>query len=137
MFVVAGPAAADDALRCSREAGYVAVEACTRAIKSGAGRPSINYTYRGISLAWQRTEIQEALARQGLDKATAPFAKQGPSFVCGCVRSVSASGHIFGELLFAARARSVPHDPISKHEPEDGGACKDQSDRPMRAVFDR
>ena len=47
MLVVAGPAAADDALRCSREAGDVKIAACTRAINSGAGRPSINYNNRG------------------------------------------------------------------------------------------
>ena len=47
MLVVAGPAAADDAMLCSRETGDVAIAACTRAINSGAGRPSINYNNRG------------------------------------------------------------------------------------------
>ena len=50
MLVIAGPAAADDAMRCSREAGDVAIAACTRAINSGAGRSSIksiNYRNRG------------------------------------------------------------------------------------------
>src|SRR4029077_14037182 len=50
MLVVAGPATADDALRCSREAGDVAIAACTRAINSGAGRSStksISYENRG------------------------------------------------------------------------------------------
>ena len=49
MLVVAGPAAADDAMRCAREAGDVRIAACTRAINSGAGRPSINYNNRGRS----------------------------------------------------------------------------------------
>jgi tetratricopeptide (TPR) repeat protein len=49
MLVVADPAAADDAMRCFREAGDVAVAACTRAINSGARRPSINYYNRGIA----------------------------------------------------------------------------------------
>jgi Flp pilus assembly protein TadD len=48
MLVVAGPAAADDAMRCFREAGDVAVAACTRAINSG-GRTSINYLNRGVA----------------------------------------------------------------------------------------
>ena len=47
MLVVAGPAAADDATLCSSEAGDVTIAACTRAINSGAGRPSINYYNRG------------------------------------------------------------------------------------------
>ncbi|WP_439394981.1 tetratricopeptide repeat protein [Bradyrhizobium sp. PMVTL-01] len=50
ILVVAGPAAADDdATRCSREAGDVAIAACTRAINSGAGQPSINYNNRGLA----------------------------------------------------------------------------------------
>ena len=49
MLVVAGPATADDALRCSREAGDVAIAACTRAINSGAGRPSTNYYTTGAT----------------------------------------------------------------------------------------
>jgi len=48
MLVVTGPAAADDdATRCSREVGAIA--ACTRAINSGAGQPSINYNNRGFA----------------------------------------------------------------------------------------
>ena len=47
MLVVAGPAAADDAMLCSSETGDAAVAACTRAINSGAGQPSINYYNRG------------------------------------------------------------------------------------------
>ena len=49
MLVVAGPAAADDTTRCAREAGDVAIAACTRAIHSGAGRPSVNYHNRGVA----------------------------------------------------------------------------------------
>jgi hypothetical protein len=49
MLVVAGSAAADDAMLCSREAGDVKIAACTRAINSGAGRPSINYNNRGVA----------------------------------------------------------------------------------------
>lgn len=49
VLVIANPAAADDAARCSRETGEAAVAACTRAINSSAGRPSINYTNRGIA----------------------------------------------------------------------------------------
>jgi tetratricopeptide (TPR) repeat protein len=47
LLVVAGPAAADDTTRCAREVGGVRIAACTGAINSGAGRPSINYTNRG------------------------------------------------------------------------------------------
>ena len=47
LLVVAGPATADDAMLCSTETGDAAVAACTRAINSGAGRPSINYNSRG------------------------------------------------------------------------------------------
>jgi hypothetical protein len=47
MLVVAGSAAADDAMLCSSETGDAAVAACTRAINSGEGRPSINYNSRG------------------------------------------------------------------------------------------
>src|SRR5258705_13406258 len=47
MLIVAGPAAADDAMLCSTETGDAAVAACTRAINSGEGRPSINYNSRG------------------------------------------------------------------------------------------
>ena len=47
MLVVAGSAAADDAMLCTSETGDVAIAACTRAINSGAGRPSINYNSRG------------------------------------------------------------------------------------------
>jgi tetratricopeptide (TPR) repeat protein len=36
-------------MRCSTEAGDVKIAACTRAINSGAGRPSINYNYRGLA----------------------------------------------------------------------------------------
>ena len=56
MLVVAGPAAADDVTRCSREAGDVAIAACTRAINSGAGRPSINYTNRGVAYSERRQD---------------------------------------------------------------------------------
>ena len=49
MLVVAGPAAADDAMLCSSETGDVRIAACTRAINSGAGRPSINYNNRGYA----------------------------------------------------------------------------------------
>ena len=49
MLVVAGPATADDAMRCAREAREVAIAACTRAINSGAGRPSVNYHNRGVA----------------------------------------------------------------------------------------
>ena len=49
MLVVAGPATADDAMRCAREAHDVAIAACTRAINSGAGRPSVNYHNRGVA----------------------------------------------------------------------------------------
>jgi tetratricopeptide (TPR) repeat protein len=38
-----------DTTRCAREAGDVAIAACSRAINSGAGRPSINYTNRGLA----------------------------------------------------------------------------------------
>ena len=38
IFVVAGPAAADDTTLCSTEVGDVAVAACTRAINSGTRR---------------------------------------------------------------------------------------------------
>ncbi|KRR06103.1 hypothetical protein CQ12_03015 [Bradyrhizobium jicamae] len=48
-LVIAAPAAADDATRCSRETGEGAIAACTRAINSSAGRPSENYTHRGIA----------------------------------------------------------------------------------------
>ena len=54
MLVVAGPAAADDAMRCSSETGDVTIAACTRAINSGAGRPSINYNNRGYAYREQR-----------------------------------------------------------------------------------
>src|SRR5258708_20223779 len=47
LLVVAGPATADDAMLCSTETGDAAVAACTRAINSGEGRPSINYNSRG------------------------------------------------------------------------------------------
>src|SRR5260370_13509566 len=49
MLVVAGPAAADDVARCDRSAVNVDVAACTRAINSGAGRPSTNYNNRGAA----------------------------------------------------------------------------------------
>jgi len=63
MLVVAGPAAADDAMLCSSETGDAAVAACTRAINSGAGRPSINYNSRG-----------EAYRGEGdMDRAIAEF----------------------------------------------------------------
>src|SRR5258705_11218994 len=54
LLVVAGPATADDAMLCSTETGDAAVAACTRAINSGAGRPSINYNSPGRSLPKQR-----------------------------------------------------------------------------------
>src|SRR6478735_3680600 len=49
MLVVAGPAAADDATLCSTEVGDAKIAACTRAINSGAGRPSTNYNNRGYA----------------------------------------------------------------------------------------
>ena len=61
MLVVAGPAAADDAMRCSREFGDVRIAACTRAINSGAGRPSVNYNNRGDAHR-SKGEIDRAIA---------------------------------------------------------------------------
>ncbi|WP_324418272.1 tetratricopeptide repeat protein [Bradyrhizobium sp.] len=49
ILVIAAPAAANEAERCLRETGEAAVAACTHAINSSAGRPSINYTRRGIA----------------------------------------------------------------------------------------
>ena len=43
ILVIAAPAAADDATRCSRETGDVAIAACTRAINSSAGRQDPKY----------------------------------------------------------------------------------------------
>ena len=61
MLVIAGPAAADDTARCAREAHDVAIAACTRAINSGAGRPSINYSYRGLAYR-EKGETDRAIA---------------------------------------------------------------------------
>ncbi|MCP3389688.1 tetratricopeptide repeat protein [Bradyrhizobium sp. CCGB12] len=48
LFVVAGPAVADDTTRCYTEKGDVKIAACTRAINSGARAPAINYNNRGM-----------------------------------------------------------------------------------------
>jgi tetratricopeptide (TPR) repeat protein len=61
MLVVAGPAAADDTTRCAREAGDVAIAACTRAINSGEGRPSINYNFRGVAY-YRKGDTDRAIA---------------------------------------------------------------------------
>ena len=61
MLVVAGPAAADDAMLCSRETGDVKIAACTRAINSGAGRPSINYYNRGYAYR-KKGDMDRAIA---------------------------------------------------------------------------
>src|SRR5436190_23802422 len=61
MLVVAGPAAADDVMRCSREAGDVKIAACTRAINSGAGRSSINYSNRGNAYR-EKGDMDRAIA---------------------------------------------------------------------------
>jgi tetratricopeptide (TPR) repeat protein len=61
MLVVAGPAAADDVLRCSREFGDARIAACTRAISSGVGRPSITYNNRGDAYR-SKGEIDRAIA---------------------------------------------------------------------------
>ena len=61
MPVVAGPAAADDVMRCYREAGDVRIAACTRAINSGAGRPSMNYNNRGNAYR-AKGEMDRAIA---------------------------------------------------------------------------
>src|SRR6478609_5042777 len=61
LLAVAGPAAADDALRCSSETGDAAVAACTRAINSNAGRPSTNYNNRGF-VYWRKGDTDRAIA---------------------------------------------------------------------------
>ena len=61
MLVVAGPASADDTTRCAREAGDVAIAACSRAINSGAGRPSLNYNNRGNALR-SKGDMDRAIA---------------------------------------------------------------------------